>query len=198
MDLGRVIHQAHVLAKSHFPPSPAAGCAAQRGALGPDRARGPLARSPPGRRACFEQPGPRAPPGRRVGAQTACPEIYHDETYYTYSPRFERAARPTRGADAHAERLPWACGTKGGSWGTPGARVARFGACVPHGPRHRAPLREHVRVPHGPHEGLRAVLVVRAGGVGPGAPPARARTPRRARRGAFPGPGRAREAGAGP
>ena len=58
----------------------------------------------------------------------------------TYKPAFRQAARPTRGADAHAGRLPWACGAKGGSWGTPGARVVRFGVRAPHGPRHRAPL----------------------------------------------------------
>ena len=67
-------------------------------------------------------------------------EVSLYETSYTYSPRFERAARATRGADVHAGRLPWACGVNGAPWSTPGVRVARFGACAPHGPRHRAAL----------------------------------------------------------
>ena len=83
----------------------------------------------------------------RSGAHAVCAypeitwlEVYQDETLYTYSPRFKRAARATRGADVHAGCFPWACGVNGAPWSTPGVRVARFGVCVPHGPRHSAPL----------------------------------------------------------
>ena len=72
-----------------------------------------------------------------MGAGITWLEIYHDETHYTYSPRFKHAARATRGADVHAGRFPMACEVNGPPWGTPGARVARFGVCVPHGLGHR-------------------------------------------------------------
>ena len=64
----------------------------------------------------------------RSGAHAVCAypeitwlEVYQDETLYTYSPRFKRAARATRGADVHAECFPWACGVNGAPWSTPGA-----------------------------------------------------------------------------
>ena len=112
---------------------------------------------------------------------------------YTYSPAFKWAAQANRGPDAHAGRAPRARGTIGAPWGTPGARVARFGVCVPRAPGHGAPLEEHVCVPHGRHEARRVVLAVRVGGAGPRASPTHARPPRRGSLRHFPGPGRACE-----
>ena len=68
--------------KRRSAPSPAAWCAAQRGALRPTPARGPLARSLPDGSVCFAQPGLLASSGRHNGAQTACPEIYNDQTQH--------------------------------------------------------------------------------------------------------------------
>ena len=41
-----------------------------------------------------------------MGAKIVWLEIYHDETYYTYSPHFEHAPQATHGADAHAGHIP--------------------------------------------------------------------------------------------
>ena len=50
-------------------------------------------------------------------------EIYQDETYYTYRPRFERAARATHGTDAHAGRTPRGPIDPTSPWEAPGVHV---------------------------------------------------------------------------
>ena len=70
-------------------------------------------------------------PGGRVEVKTAVHQVYHDETYQYYTPKFAPPGRPRPGAHASAERLSRARGALAAPPSALGGRVARIGLFGP-------------------------------------------------------------------